>query len=282
MADANAALARFVSSSAGTGLTAARQSAMAEFTREGFRAAAITPRMMLASGSGRTLQAPPPSPRCGSTGPTQCWPSRSTSRGPGRAVRDAPARPSRTGSGGPGDSRGCTEPRKSAGDRTSGSDRDRDQPASRAARTEATNAAGAGGALAVEQAAHEGRRRRPRRRPPRHTSTACSGVETPDADQHRLVGDRLEPPGDHQRRWRPASSRSPVTPSRPTAYTKPAGPLADPRQPLVGRGRRGEQHGLDAGRVGGRGPRPDLLEREVGQDGGRPRPAAASDAAKRS
>ena len=60
--------------------------------------------------------------------------------------------------------------------------------------------------------------------------------------------------------------RSPVTPSRPTAYTKPRAALDDAQQPLVGGGRCGQHHGLDAGGVGGRAPRRRLVERQVGHD----------------
>ena len=71
-------------------------------------------------------------------------------------------------------------------------------------------------ALAVEQAAHE-RRADDHAVGARRHLDGLRGVGDAHADEHRLVGDRLEPPGDHQRRSRPASSRSPVTPSRPTA-----------------------------------------------------------------
>ena len=54
---------------------------------------------------------------------------------------------------------------------------------------------------------------------------------------------------------RASDARSPVTPSRPTPYTQPAGPGADAGQALVGPRRRGQQDRLDPGRIRGVGPR---------------------------
>ena len=53
---------------------------------------------------------------------------------------------------------------------------------------------------------------------------------------------------------------------QPHRVEEPTRPSSDPRQPIVGRGRRGEHDRLDARGVGGLAPRPRLLQREVGQD----------------
>ena len=120
-----------------------------------------------------------------------------------------------------------------------------------------------------------------RRRRAAAASTACSGVEMPTpsstgrsvaalqrrAHLVRLARELRPLPGDaHQRH----------------AVDEAAGALADRAQPVVGGRRRGEQHRLDAGGVGGVAPAVELVER-AGRGRSRRRcPASASDAAKRS
>ena len=52
------------------------------------------------------------------------------------------------------------------------------------------------------------------------------------------------------------------------AVDEPPRPLANGHEAVVGRGGRGEQHGLDLVRVGGVGPTVELVERQVGHDPG--------------
>ena len=103
------------------------------------------------------------------------------------------------------------------------------------------------------------------------TSVACSGVETPMPTH---TGSEVAPV------TRAATSRaesastacSPVTPIRPTAYTKPRERRQTDSDPAGGGGRRHQQDGGHPGLVGRLGPRTQLLERQVGDDGpGHPR-----------
>ena len=97
-------------------------------------------------------------------------------------------------------------------------------------------------------------------------STACSGVGDADAEQHRLVGDRLAGADPSHRAWRRERRAFAGDAHERHAVHEAAGALADGDEPIVGRGGRGEQHGLDVVRVGGVGPAVELVEREVGQD----------------
>ncbi len=91
------------------------------------------------------------------------------------------------------------------------------------------------------------------------------GVGDADAEQHRLVGDRLEPTA-HLTGLRRQRGALTGDAHQRHAVDEPARPLADGDEAVVGRGGCGEQHRLDVVRIGGLGPPAELVEREVGQD----------------
>ena len=127
------------------------------------------------------------------------------------------------------------------------------------------------------------RRRRRRRRAPLHQPAhhrralhhavgdartpraACSALDTPTPTSTGLSVMRLQPRRPAPWPWRPAPPLAGDA-EQADGVDEAPGAVDDARQPLVGRGRRGEHHRLDAGVVGGRAPRPGLLERQVGQD----------------
>ena len=91
-------------------------------------------------------------------------------------------------------------------------------------------------------------------------------------------GVEIPTPRSTGRRWSPCSAgpsrppasarvaRSPVTPSSDTPYKKPRDRSQIARRRVVGRRGRGEEHGFDAGGVGGIAPTVELVERQVGDD----------------
>ena len=101
-----------------------------------------------------------------------------------------------------------------------------------------------------------------------------------EAEQHRLVGDRLAALPHLARRGRQRVALAGDAHQR-DAVDEAARPLADGPQTIVGRGRRREQHGLHAGAVGRLRPR-RRARRAGGRAGSPPRcPAPASAAANR-
>ena len=121
------------------------------------------------------------------------------------------------------------------------------------------------------------RRRRPRRgRPPSagarrdapwttpsataHACCACSALDTPTPTSTGTSVIAFSRPASAvaDGRQRVALARHA---EQPDGVDEAAAAGGDPRQALVGRGRRGEHHRLDAGLVGGRAPRAGLLER---------------------
>ena len=92
-------------------------------------------------------------------------------------------------------------------------------------------------------------------------------VGDPDAEEHRLVGDRLEAPTHLTRLARERTALAGDTHERHAVH-EAAGALADGDEAIVGRGRRGQEHGLDVVRVGGVRPPAELVERKIGEDGG--------------
>ena len=109
--------------------------------------------------------------------------------------------------------------------------------------------------------------RRSRRRRAAAASRGLLGRRDADAEQHGLVGHRLAAAGPSRSRVtrrarRARRSRRAATRRRRSRCDRSQ--IA--REPVVGRGRRREQHRLDAGGVGGVAPAVELVEREVGND----------------
>ena len=137
---------------------------------------------------------------------------------------------------------------------------------SSAFRSSATNVVRAVGAAAVEQ------RARSSALPDDDAVGRGRGLDRllrrrdADAEQHGRSVTALQSPAHLAPPAPRAASRSPVTPMQRDAVDEAARPLADRCEPLVGRRRRGEQHGLDARGVGRVAPAVELVEREVGDD----------------
>ena len=105
----------------------------------------------------------------------------------------------------------------------------------------------------------------PRRRRPGTASRACAALDTPTPTST----------GTSVIAFSRAASAVAVAASavalagdaeQPDGVDEAAAPGGDARQAVVGRGRRGEHHGLDAVLVGRGAPRAGLVEREVGHD----------------
>ena len=70
-----------------------------------------------------------------------------------------------------------------------------------------------------------------------------------DADEYRLVGDVLQTPGDLDRRCREGRANTGDT-EQTDAVDEASRPLDNQGQPVVGRSRRRQHDGLDAGLIG--------------------------------